>query len=44
MRLAAALAAIAVFVLLGRHTSVRPMAQTGHDTGQPITPKVEVPA
>jgi EmrB/QacA subfamily drug resistance transporter len=40
---AAVLAAIAVFVLLGRHTSVRPMAQTGHDTGQPITPKVDVP-
>jgi EmrB/QacA subfamily drug resistance transporter len=41
---AAALAAIAVFVLLGRRTSVPPTAQASHDTGQPTTPKVEVPA
>ena len=37
---AAVLAAIAVFVLLGRHTSMAPTAQAS----QPTTPKVEVPA
>jgi len=41
---AATLAAIAVFALLGRHTSTPPTAQASHDTGQPATSKAKVPA